>query len=68
MHELAVTRLINAQPAHVWHVMTERLAEWWCPRPWTTEIIRLDRRAGDESSQTEPLTRMIGQPQLCRVC
>lgn len=50
MHELAVTRLINAPPPYVWQVMTERLAEWWCPKPWTTEIVRLDRRAGGVSN------------------
>ncbi len=50
MHELAVTCLIDAAPTHVWHVMTDRLAEWWCPKPWTTEVVRLDRRAGGVSN------------------
>lgn len=50
MHELAVTRTINAPTAHVWQIMTEQLAEWWCPKPWTTEIVRLDRRAGGVSN------------------
>jgi len=29
---------------------------------------RLSSRKGNETAETEPLTRMIGQPQLCRVC
>ena len=27
---------------------------------------RLPRRAGDEGSDVMPLTRLIGQPQICR--
>lgn len=49
VHELSVTRLINADIAHVWEVMSERITEWWCPKPWTTEIERLDRFAGGAS-------------------
>ncbi len=49
VHELCVTRLINAEPAVVWQVMTDRIAEWWCPKPWTTTVERLDRRAGGTS-------------------
>ncbi len=48
-YELSVTRLIEVAPEHVWRVMVDRLAEWWCPRPWMTEIERLDRHAGGES-------------------
>ena len=46
--ELSVTREISAPPAKVWQVITERLAEWWCPKPWRTEIIALDWRSGGE--------------------
>ena len=46
LHELAIDRLIAAPPARVWQVMTERLAEWWCPRPWKTRIIALELRPG----------------------
>lgn len=49
MYELAVTAVINAPRAHVWQVMTDRLAEWWCPKPWTTEIEQLDRHPGGAS-------------------
>jgi uncharacterized protein YndB with AHSA1/START domain len=48
--ELSVTRHIAAPPETVWKIMTERLPEWWCPRPWTTEIIEQDWRAGGRSA------------------
>jgi uncharacterized protein YndB with AHSA1/START domain len=48
--ELSVTRLIDAPMRTVWQVATERLAEWWCPRPWTVEIIEQDWRAGGRSA------------------
>jgi uncharacterized protein YndB with AHSA1/START domain len=44
--ELAVERRINAPPSRVWQVMTERITEWWCPKPWTTTIRALDWRPG----------------------
>ena len=37
--ELSVTHLIDAPVAIVWKIVNERLAEWWCPKPWTVEII-----------------------------
>ncbi len=45
-HELSVERHIDAPPATVWQVMTERITLWWCPRPWTTTIGALDWRPG----------------------
>jgi len=48
--ELSVTRLIDAPPAAVYRVWTERLTEWWCPKPWTTEIIEHDMRPGGRSA------------------
>lgn len=45
-NELSVTRHIAAPPAVVWRVMTERTAEWWCPKPWWTEIVGNDFRPG----------------------
>lgn len=44
--ELQVTRFIVAPPTRVWRIMTERLPEWWCPKPWTTEVRALEWRAG----------------------
>jgi uncharacterized protein YndB with AHSA1/START domain len=48
--ELSVTRLIDAPVETVWKVATERLQEWWCPKPWTVEIIEQDWRAGGRSA------------------
>lgn len=50
MHELSVTRFIAAPPEKVWQVMTDRLEEWWCPRPWTTELVAQERRPGGRSA------------------
>ena len=44
--ELQVSRFIAAPPARLWQIMTERLPEWWCPKPWTTEVRALEWRAG----------------------
>ncbi len=45
-HELHVERHIAAPPAQVWAIMTERITEWWCPKPWTTTIAELEWRPG----------------------
>lgn len=45
-YDLSVTRHINAPPAKVWEIMTTRIPEWWCPRPWRSEVERLDARPG----------------------
>lgn len=50
IHELSVTRLIDAPRDAVWRAWTERLTEWWCPKPWTTEIIEYDMRPGGRSA------------------
>lgn len=46
VHELSVTRLIAAPPEVVYRVWTERLGEWWAPRPYTTPVVELDLRPG----------------------
>ncbi len=51
-HELSITRFIAAPPEKVWHVMTERQEEWWCPLPWRAKIDRQDRRAGGVCNMT----------------
>ncbi|WP_374126862.1 SRPBCC domain-containing protein [Sphingomonas sp. 28-62-11] len=28
----------------------DRLVEWWCPNPWSTEVIENDMRAGGRSA------------------
>jgi uncharacterized protein YndB with AHSA1/START domain len=51
-HQLTVTRFIAASPAIVWNVMTDRIEEWWCPKPWRAEFAALERRAGGASTCT----------------
>lgn len=48
--ELAVERYIDASPETVFKVWTERLEEWWCPKPWTTKLIEQDLRPGGRSA------------------
>lgn len=48
--ELRITRLIAAPPATVWKVWTERLEEWWAPKPWTTRVVEMDLRPGGRSA------------------
>ena len=49
-YELSVTRLIDAPLDTVWQIAAGRMAEWWCPRPWTTEIVEQDWRPGGRSA------------------
>lgn len=48
--ELAVERHIAAPPETVFRVWTERLEEWWAPKPWTTELIEQDLQPGGRSA------------------
>jgi uncharacterized protein YndB with AHSA1/START domain len=50
VHELRITRLIDAPRAAVWRAWTDHLAEWWCPAPWTVEIVEQDARPGGRSA------------------
>ena len=45
-NELSVTRTIAASPAKVWKIMTERMEEWGCPKPWRAKVERLDHQPG----------------------
>lgn len=49
-YELSVTRLIDAPVERVWKIATERMTEWWCPKPWTAEIVEQDWRPGGRSA------------------
>ena len=49
MHELSVTRLIDAPPAKVWDAMVNRTNEWWCPAPWRAEMDFGSRQSGGYS-------------------
>lgn len=44
--ELSVDCHIAASPDKVWRIMIDRQAEWWCPKPWRTEIVEQDKRPG----------------------
>jgi uncharacterized protein YndB with AHSA1/START domain len=48
--ELVIERHIDAPPETVFKVWTERLEEWWAPKPWTTRIIEQDLRPGGRSA------------------
>ncbi len=47
--ELGIERRIDAPVAQVWQAMTERLEEWFCPRPWRAEARILEWCAGGRS-------------------
>lgn len=49
-YDLSVTRLIDAPVDLVWRIATERMPEYWCPRPWRTEIVEQDWRSGGRSA------------------
>jgi uncharacterized protein YndB with AHSA1/START domain len=51
-NELSITRTIAAPPAKVWDVMTNRLEEWWCPKPWRAVFEGLERRPGGAANCT----------------
>lgn len=46
--DLDITRLLRAPLALVWKAWTdpEHLQQWWCPKPWTTEVRAFDLRPG----------------------
>lgn len=52
MSELSVTRFIAAAPDRVWDAMTNRIEEWWCPKPWRAEFSGLDWRPGGTANCT----------------
>jgi uncharacterized protein YndB with AHSA1/START domain len=45
-YDLSVERHIDAAPSEVWRVITDSITEWWCPKPWTTTIEKLEWRDG----------------------
>ncbi|WP_375397814.1 SRPBCC family protein [uncultured Sphingomonas sp.] len=49
MHELSITRLIDAPVAAVWRAWTGHLSEWFCPKPWRAELIEQELKAGGRS-------------------
>lgn len=51
-HELAIERTLDAPRAAVWRAFTDHITEWWCPKPWSTEVEALDWRAGGRFALT----------------
>ena len=49
-HDLVISRLLKAPRAALWRAWTEpgRLKEWWCPKPWVTEVRAFDFRPGGD--------------------
>ena len=47
-NDLVITRVLRAPVAALWRAWTEPdlLKEWWCPKPWTTEVRAFDLRPG----------------------
>lgn len=45
-HELVIERHFDVPPEACWTAWTDHLTEWWCPKPWTTEVIENDMRPG----------------------
>ena len=47
-NDLVITRLVRAPRAALWRAWSEPqlLKDWWCPRPWTTEVRAFDLRPG----------------------
>lgn len=44
--ELSIERQIAAPVEQVWGIMTDRIEEWFCPKPWRAEVRELDWHAG----------------------
>lgn len=51
VHELTLTRLIDATPDKLFRAWTEPalIKQWFTPRPWTTPVVETDVRPGGAS-------------------
>ncbi len=49
VHELSVTRLIDAPVDAVWRAWTRDTGAWFCPRPWTAEFVTQELVTGGRS-------------------
>ena len=47
-HDLTIERVLRAPRAKVWRAWSqpEHLKEWWCPKPWVTQVKAFDFRPG----------------------
>lgn len=46
--DLEISRVMKAPRAKVWRAFEDpkHLAQWWCPRPWVTEVRAFELRPG----------------------
>lgn len=47
-NDLVISRLLRVPRSAIWKAWTDpiHLKEWWCPKPWTTEVRAFDLRPG----------------------
>ena len=47
-YDLEISRVLRVPRALVWQAWSDpaHLKEWWCPKPWTTEVLAFDLRPG----------------------
>ncbi len=47
-YDLEISRVLRVPRALVWQAWSDpaHLKEWWCPKPWTTEVRAFDLRPG----------------------
>ena len=47
-YDLEISRILRVPRALVWKAWSDpaHLKEWWCPKPWTTEVLAFDLRPG----------------------
>ncbi|MDF3934500.1 SRPBCC family protein [Pseudomonas citronellolis] len=46
--DLIITRVLQAPRSALWRAWSEPelLKQWWCPKPWQTEVLAFDLRPG----------------------
>ncbi len=49
-NDLTISRYLAVSRARIWRAWADPkiLAEWWCPKPWTTEVRAFDFRPGGD--------------------
>lgn len=47
-YDLEISRVLRVPRALIWKAWSDpaHLKEWWCPKPWTTEVLAFDLRPG----------------------